>query len=97
VLFGVGSPVGASAEVNRIMTEVWDAKVGGKLEFVPDYREILRRSLAHIDAKRAALGLAPWDPSRFGSSGDTPIRGWLEVSPEERALNVYSMPKAAAE
>lgn len=96
VLFGVNSPVGASAEVNRIMTEVWPAKVGGKLEFVPDYKEILRRSLAHIDAKRAALGLAPWDPKRFGTSGDAPLRD-LASAGEEQPLNAYSMPKAAAE
>ncbi len=96
VIFGVGSPVGASREVNRIMTEVWDAKVGGKLEFVPDYKEILRRALAHIDAKRAALGLVPWDPKRFGASGDMPIQEFLAMV-EQRALNVYSVPKAAAE
>ena len=97
VLFGVGSPVGASHEVTRIMTEVWEAKVGGKLEFVPDYEEILRRALAHIDAKREALGLVPWEPSRFGRSGDTPIREFLLAAQKEPALDLYSAPTAAAE
>ena len=96
VLFGVHSPVAASSEVQRIMTEVWEAKVGGKLEFVPDYREILRRSLEHIDAKRAALGLAAYDPSRFGSSGDAPIRAFLEAAGEQPAP-AYSRSIATAE
>ncbi len=96
VIFGVHSPVGASAEVTRIMSEVWQEKVGGKLEFVPDHHEILTKALAHIDAKRAALGLAPWDQSRFGASGDTPIREFLAAASDERPLNVYSAPKPAA-
>ncbi len=89
VIFGVHSPVGASREVNRILTEVWPAKVGGKLEFVPDHQEILRRALAHIDAKRAALGLPAWDPSRFGASGDTPIREFLYAA-RPQILNLRS-------
>ena len=97
VIFGVSSPVGASSEVTRIMTEVWDAEVGGKLEFVPDHQEILKRALAHIDGKRAALGLAPWDPTRFGASGDAPIGQLLGVVEPPPALNAYGMPKAAAE
>ncbi|MGQ9681349.1 MAG: anaerobic carbon-monoxide dehydrogenase catalytic subunit [Anaerolineae bacterium] len=94
VLFGVNSPVAASKEVQRIMTEVWEAKVGGKLEFTPDYMEILRRSLAHIDAKRAALGLAPYDPSRFGSSGDSPIRSFLAAAAEQGCAYSLSLAKA---
>ena len=97
VIFGVNSPVGASSEVTRLMTEGWEAKVGGKLEFVLDYKEILRRALAHIDSKRAALGLVAWDPSRFGTSGDTPIREFLAAIEQQPGLNAYSLPKAAAE
>ncbi|MDI7274666.1 MAG: anaerobic carbon-monoxide dehydrogenase catalytic subunit [Anaerolineae bacterium] len=97
VIFGGHSPVGASREVTRIITEVWDAKVGGKLEFVAEHSEILRRALAHIDARREALGLVPWDPTRFGTSGDTPIREFLAVPDEQRVLNAYSAAGAAAE
>jgi carbon-monoxide dehydrogenase catalytic subunit len=97
VLFGVGSPVGASREVTRIISEVWETKVGGKLEFVADYHEILRRALEHIDAKRAALGLVPWDPSRFGTSGDAPIGDFLATAGDGCTVGVYSAPEAAAE
>jgi carbon-monoxide dehydrogenase catalytic subunit len=97
VIFGVHSPVSASQEVTRILTEVWPAKVGGRLEFEPDYRQILAKALAHIDAKRAALGLTPWDPNRFGTSGDTPIGEFLATAMERRPLNAYRLPKAAAE
>lgn len=89
VLFGVGNPVGASEEVHHIMTEVWEKKVGGKLEFVEDWREIVRRSLEHIDKKRAALGLAEYDRSKWGRSGDWRIRSLLELPFEERIEAVY--------
>jgi len=89
VIFGVDNPVGASEEVGHIMTEVWEKKVGGKLEFVPDWREIVRRSLEHIDKKRAALGLPEYDASKWGKSGDWRIRSLLELPFEERIEAVY--------
>ncbi len=89
VLFGVGSPVGASEEVNHIITEVWEEKVGGKLEFVEDWREIVRRSLEHIDKKRAALGLPEYDASKWGRSGDWRMPELLELPLEERIEAVY--------
>ena len=36
----------------------------------------------------AELGLAEYDPTRFGESGDTPLAGFFAVPPEER--NLYS-------
>ncbi len=92
VLFGVNSPIGASSEVTRIMSEAWEAKVGGKLEFVPNHEEILSRALAHIDAKREALGLAAWDPNRFGTSGDTPIREFLATG-QQASEDLYRAPR----
>ncbi|MBU0490321.1 MAG: anaerobic carbon-monoxide dehydrogenase catalytic subunit [Chloroflexi bacterium] len=65
VIMGVGNPVEASSEVNRFITDEWEKMVGGRLEFVEDPDEMLRRSLAHIDKKREALKLVPWDPDRF--------------------------------
>ena len=38
------------------------------------------KTLAHIDAKRAALGLSPYDPKKFGRSGD-----WRVTELYERA------------
>jgi carbon-monoxide dehydrogenase catalytic subunit len=91
VLFGVDSPVEFSKEVTRIMSEGWEATVGGKMEFVGDPEEIVRRSLAHIDKKRAALKLPAYDPSRFGQSGDFPLKDYFALSPEEQQAYLYGM------
>jgi carbon-monoxide dehydrogenase catalytic subunit len=66
VIFGSESPVEASTEVKRIMTELWEERVGGKLEFIPDPEVILKKALEHIDKKRAALKLRKYEPGRFG-------------------------------
>jgi carbon-monoxide dehydrogenase catalytic subunit len=80
VIFGIDSPVGASDEVVRVMTETWEKVLGGKMEFVTSDEEMLAKTLAHIDAKRAALGLPAYDPKKFGRSGD-----WRVTELYERA------------
>ncbi len=80
VIFGIDSPVGASDEVVRVMTETWEKVLGGKMEFVTSDEEMLAKTLAHIDAKRAALGLPAYDPKKFGRSGD-----WRVLELQERA------------
>jgi carbon-monoxide dehydrogenase catalytic subunit len=70
VIFGVGSPVGASEVTTEVMTRGWEELVGGSLEFIPDWNEMLARSLELIDGKRTALKLQPYDPTQFGASGD---------------------------
>jgi carbon-monoxide dehydrogenase catalytic subunit len=64
-IFGVGSPVDNSPAVAKMMTEGWMAKVGGGLEFEPDWRRIVEKALARIDAKRKALKLEEYDPQRY--------------------------------
>ncbi len=86
VLFGVNSPMENSEEATKIMSEGWEKIVGGKMEFVPDPEEILRRSLAHIDAKRAALKLPVYDPNKFGKSGDKRMRELLSLKDRQAAL-----------
>jgi carbon-monoxide dehydrogenase catalytic subunit len=86
VIFGVHSPVEASEEVTRLIYEGWEAKVGGKMEFEPDWEKIVEKALAHIDAKRRALGLVEYDPNRFGQSGDKPLEEYFALPPEERSL-----------
>jgi carbon-monoxide dehydrogenase catalytic subunit len=81
VIFGIDSPVGASDEVVRVMTETWARVLGGKMEFVASDEEMLQKTLAHIDAKRAALGLPAYDPRKFGRSGD-----WRVLEMGERAV-----------
>ncbi len=95
VLFGVGSPVGNSPEVEKIMSEGWEKIVGGKMEFVPEPEEMVRRSLAHIDAKRAALKLPPYDPSKWGKSGDARMNELLKKSAEERQRALRGVPVPA--
>ncbi len=87
-IFGVGSPVAASEEVTRLITEGWEKKVGGKMEFYEKWEDIVAHSLEHIDKKREALGLAEYLPDRFGESGDAPLDAFFAVPPEER--NLYS-------
>jgi carbon-monoxide dehydrogenase catalytic subunit len=88
VLFGVGSPVEASEAITDLLSGGWEALTGGKLEFVPDPDEMVRRSLAHIDAKRGDLGLPAYDPARFGQSGDARFDAFLARPVEAR--NPYS-------
>ncbi|MBC7263757.1 MAG: anaerobic carbon-monoxide dehydrogenase catalytic subunit [Chloroflexi bacterium] len=70
VLFGVHSPVAGCEEVTKLISEGWETKVGGKLEFEPDIDKIVEKALAHIDKKREALGLEKYNPERYGQSGD---------------------------
>ena len=85
VIFGVGSPVAASSVATRLMTEGWEAMVGGDLEFIPDWDEMLARSLELIDAKREALKLKPYDPTQFGDSGDSPYFAAIKAYLAEKA------------
>lgn len=89
VIFGLASPVEYSGEVTRLMEEVWEKELGGKLLFAPDDETILQRSLEHIDRKRAALNLPAYDPGRFGRSGDARMQALLELPLEARAEALY--------
>jgi carbon-monoxide dehydrogenase catalytic subunit len=89
IMGGVRNPVAGSPYVNQLITEGWEKKVGGRLEFLDDPEEIVRRSLAHIDKKRAALGLEEYNPAKWGKSGDWRIREVLELPLEERLQAVY--------
>jgi carbon-monoxide dehydrogenase catalytic subunit len=88
-IFGSESPVANSPAVVRFMSEGWEERVGGKLEFIPDPEEAVRKALEHIDKKRAALGLVEYDPTRYGQSGDALMLKLLEKV-EEGTLNLYS-------
>jgi carbon-monoxide dehydrogenase catalytic subunit len=89
VLFGVHSPVEASPEVTALIGRGWEEKTGGKLEFVPDPEEIVQRSLAHIDHKRAELGLTAHDTTRFGRGEDTRMADLASLSMEDRIRKLY--------
>ena len=65
---GVGSPVAGSEEVTRIITEGWKEKVGAAYYFEPDHMKAVEEALAHIDAKRKALKLEEYSPTRYARS-----------------------------
>lgn len=96
-IFGVTSPVASNPEFAELISKGWEAQVGGKLEFEPDPAKIVEKALAHIDAKRAALGLAEYDPNRFGKSGDWNIEKWLEMPAEERPAGARSLAEIEAD
>jgi carbon-monoxide dehydrogenase catalytic subunit len=67
VIFGGTSPVGASKEVTRIMTEVWWERFRGPMYFEPDPERMLQLALQYIDNARIALKLRKYEPGRFGT------------------------------
>jgi carbon-monoxide dehydrogenase catalytic subunit len=67
VIFGGESPVEASKEVTKIMTEVWFERFKGALHFEPDPEKMLAMTLDYIDKARAALKLRPYEPGKFGT------------------------------
>jgi carbon-monoxide dehydrogenase catalytic subunit len=95
ILGGSDGPVSGSEDVVRIMAEEWQKKVGGKLEFIEDAEEIVRRTIAHIDRKRAELGLDEYDASKWGASGDRRMPEILELPLEKRIEAVYGTDQAA--
>lgn len=90
VIFGGSSPVSGMPDrvsdsdlVAHYISEGWEKQFGGKLEFVNDLDEMIRRTLDHIDKKRANLGLPVYDPNKFGQSGDQRMRS-LEALPLDK-------------
>ena len=75
MIMGVHNPVDGSETVTEILSNGWEEKVGGKIEFVADPYEIVERTLAPIDKKRAALKLPVYDPAPWGRSGDRRVAG----------------------
>jgi carbon-monoxide dehydrogenase catalytic subunit len=96
VIFGGQSPISGmpdrisgSDNVLNYISEGWEKLYGGKLEFISDPDEMIKATLAHIDKKRAALGLPAWDPSKFGKSGDTRMLELEALPLEQRREAIY--------
>jgi anaerobic carbon-monoxide dehydrogenase catalytic subunit len=99
VIFGGSSPVSGMPDrmadsdiVLRYLSEGWEQLYGGKMEFIADPDEMIRLTLAHIDKKRAALGLPAYDPTRFGNSGDQRMLAVEALPLEERRAAIYGAP-----
>jgi carbon-monoxide dehydrogenase catalytic subunit len=98
VMFGGVSPVSGmpdrvadSDQLSNYISEGWEELYGGKLEFVDDPDEMIRRTLDHIDKKRAALGLPVYEADKFGRSGDTRMLELEELPLSERLEAMYGV------
>ena len=98
VIFGGASPVSGMPDrvsdsdlVLRYLSEGWERLYGGKLEFINDPDEMVRRTLEHIDKKRAALKLPAYDPSRFGRSGDRRVLELEALPLAQRRAALYGV------
>jgi carbon-monoxide dehydrogenase catalytic subunit len=92
VIMGYANPVSGCEEVLTMISDGWEKKVKGRLEFLDDADEIVRRSLAHIDKKRAELGLPEYDASKWGKSGDRRMNELIELPLPERIEAAYGNP-----
>lgn len=98
VIFGGASPISGmpdrvtdSDKVLKYISEGWEKLYGGKLEFIPDPDEMIRKTLEHIDKKRAALGLPEWNPNKFGRSGDDKMNIVEALPFEQRREAIYGL------
>ncbi len=99
VIFGGASPISGMPDrvadsdiVLNYISEGWEKLYGGKMEFIADPDEMIRRSLAHIDKKRAALGLPVYDPQKWGRSGDKRMLELEALPLAERQAALYGQP-----
>ena len=98
VIFGGSSPVSGMPDrvddsdiVAKFISEGWEELYGGKMEFIPDPDKMIEATLAHIDAKRAALGLPEYDSSRFGRSGDAKMLELEALPLAEKRKAIYGV------
>jgi carbon-monoxide dehydrogenase catalytic subunit len=92
VIMGTTNPVKGSEVVQRLISEGWGEKFGGRLEFITEAEEIVQAALDHIDERRAALKLPAYDPTKWGKSGDARMSELLEMPIEERIGALYGEP-----
>jgi carbon-monoxide dehydrogenase catalytic subunit len=98
VIFGGASPVSGMPDrvsdsdlVLKYISQGWENLWGGKLEFINDVDEMIRATLEHIDKKRAALGLAEYNPENFGRSGDWRMLELEKLPLDARRESLYGV------
>jgi carbon-monoxide dehydrogenase catalytic subunit len=96
VIFGGSSPVSGMPDrmadsdlVAHLISEGWEEKYGGKMEFIADPDEMIAKTLEHIDKKRAALGLPEYQADKYGRSGDARMLELEELPFAERRQAIY--------
>ncbi|MCX8070167.1 MAG: hypothetical protein N2738_06660, partial [Thermodesulfovibrionales bacterium] len=67
VIFGGESPVKASPEVTRILTETWLERFRGAFHFEEDPSKMVDLALQYIDNARDALKLKKYEPGKFAT------------------------------
>jgi anaerobic carbon-monoxide dehydrogenase catalytic subunit len=77
--------------VLKYISEGWEKLYGGKLEFLPDPQEMIKKTLEHIDKKRAALGLPEWEKDKFGRSGDAKMNELEALPLEKKREAIYGL------
>jgi anaerobic carbon-monoxide dehydrogenase catalytic subunit len=98
VIFGGSSPVSGMPDrvadsdiVAHFISEGWEERYGGKMEFIPDPDVMIEKTLEHIDKKRAALGLPEWQADKYGRSGDARMLELEELPFAERRQAIYGV------
>jgi carbon-monoxide dehydrogenase catalytic subunit len=101
VIFGGSSPVSGMPDrvadsdlVSKFISQGWEERYGGKLEFIPDPNDMIKATLDHIDKKRAELGLPAYNPAMFGKSGDARMLELEQMSLAEKRQAIYGLPVA---
>lgn len=78
-----------SVIVPRLLSSGWEEKFGAGLEFINDFDTIMKKTLEHIDKKRADLGLPAYDPEAFGKSGDARMIEFEKMPLKDRREAIY--------
>ncbi|MCQ3935695.1 MAG: carbon-monoxide dehydrogenase catalytic subunit [Chloroflexi bacterium] len=98
VIFGGASPISGmpdrvndSDAVLHYISAGWEKIYGGKLEFIPDPQKMIEATLAHIDKKRAALGLPAWEENKYGRSGDARMRELENLPLAQKREAIYGI------
>ncbi len=75
-VFGIGLPVGGAPEFQEYLFKGLEGELGGMWDVAADAKEMAAKMIAHIDKKRAALGI---DKARERVLYDMEMRRELEV------------------
>lgn len=62
------SPIEGSERLTKLVSEDWNDVYGATWKFEPDWQKMVDEVIAHIDAKRVALKLEEYSPTRYAKS-----------------------------
>jgi len=98
VIFGGSSPIGGMPDrvadsdiVLNYISKGWEELYGGKMEFIADPDDMIRKTIEHIDLKRAELGLPVYDAAKWGKSGDTRMLELESLPLSQRKEAIYGV------